>query len=283
MREKEKTMISRWLPTVSLVVVLVGFASAAAKDVAPPANAAANARWDAAKGELTVEYHGTTILTASVTAKDAGGKSVAVDFDSKANATDEKVEQTFTLTPAEPKEGVTLALIGTVAGSEEAFPAETDSEAQKRFPYVRNSVGLSRNLRNNAVYDRRWDWVLIGPADGATRITPKTNEENKRTFGIESKGGSFEFVFRPRFYQKHHGYEYYEPWTYKVWEGSLTGYCTWWAYRYSFTQETLDAMLELFVEKHLPDFGYDYMQFDDTYQQGNGSCPENCLFSRIRG
>ncbi|MCK4292613.1 MAG: alpha-galactosidase [Planctomycetes bacterium] len=62
-----------------------------------------------------------------------------------------------------------------------------------------------------------------------------------------------------------------------MWEGSLTGYCTWWAYRGGFTQETLDAMLELFVEKHLPDFGYDYMQFDDTYQQGNGSCPENWL------
>jgi hypothetical protein len=36
-------------------------------------------------------------------------------------------------------------------------------------------------------------------------------------------------------------------------------------------------MLALFVDKHLPDFGYDYMQFDDTYQQGNGSCPENWL------
>jgi hypothetical protein len=36
-------------------------------------------------------------------------------------------------------------------------------------------------------------------------------------------------------------------------------------------------MLGVFAAKRLPDFGYDYMQFDDAYQQGNGSCPENFL------
>ena len=257
-------MISRWLPMLSLIAVLAGFASAVAEDVVPPANAPAHARWDAAKGELTIEYHGTTILTASVTANDADGQRVAVEFASKAHTVEEKTEQTLSLTPAEAKEGVKLVLGGTITGSGEAFPAETASEAQQRFSYVRNSVGLSRNLRNNAVYDRRWDWVLIGPADLATRITPKIDEANKRTFGIESTGGSIELIFRPRFYQQHHGYERYEPWTYKVWDGPLTGYCTWWAYRHGFTQEVLDAMLAVFAEKHLPDFGYRYMQFDDT-------------------
>jgi hypothetical protein len=274
---EEKLMSSRSLLTMTLIAGLTGFVSTAnAEEVAPP-NAAATAQWDAATGQLKLAYHGTEILSAAVTARGADGKRVAVKLDSKTHSVDERVEQKFAFAAAEPREGVTLVLTGTVTGSGEAFPAETESEAQRRFPYVRNSVGLSRNLRNNAVYDRRWDWVLIGPADGATRIAPQSDEDNKRTFGIESKGGSFQFVFRPRFYQKHHGYGYFEPWTYQVWRGSPTGYCTWWAYRHSFTQETLDAMLALFVEKHLPDFGYDYMQFDDTYQQGNGSCPENWL------
>ncbi|MGB2820153.1 MAG: alpha-galactosidase, partial [Phycisphaerae bacterium] len=86
-----------------------------------------------------------------------------------------------------------------------------------------------------------------------------------------------ELVFRPRFYQKHKGFNYYEPWTYKVWKGSVTGYCTWWSYRGGFTQKTLDAMLKVFVQKRLPDFGYDYMQFDNCYQHGNGSAPHNWL------
>jgi hypothetical protein len=259
-------------------LVLTALASAApAAGGEPPPNAPAQAEWDAAKGELILRYHGSEILRAAVTARDADGHSVAVQFGKREDTGDNRVVQTLTFTPAEATQGVTLTLRGEIAGSEEAFAAETESEAQERFPMVRNSVGLSRNLRNNAVYDRRWDWVLAGPADGATRIVPKADEDQGCVFELTSRGESIQLTFRPRFYQKHHGYQYFEPWTYPVWKGSLSGYCTWWAYRKSFVQETLDAMLALFVEKHLPDFGYDYMQFDDTYQQGNGSCPENWL------
>ena len=276
--EKGKTMLSRTLLTNGFVVALALVASTASgKDVTPPQNAPANARWDSTTGRLTLEYHGDTIFGGAVTATDAEGKKVAVKFDAKADTADERVKQTLTFAPTVAKEGVTLSLRGTITASEEAFPAETKSAAQERFAYVRNSVGPSRNLRNNAVYDRRWDWVLIGPADGATRIEPKQAGENRTAFSWESRGAKLQLVFHPRFYQKHHGYERYQPWTYKVWEGSLTGYCTWWAYRHGFTQETLDAMLKVFGEKHLPDFGYRYMQFDDTYQHGNGSCPENWL------
>jgi len=52
-----------------------------------------------------------------------------------------------------------------------------------------------QDLRNNAVYDRRWDWVLIGPADGATRIEPKRvdvfKEKNLPDFG-------YKYVHLPR-------------------------------------------------------------------------------------
>ncbi len=258
------------------------FSASAADDSHPdpsaPPNAPAAAEWDATTGQLTLEYHGTTILRATITAASADGKSVPVQFDCKANTANDKVEQTLVFVPAVTNVGTMLALAGKVIGSGEAFPAETESAAQKRFPLVRNSVGLSRNLRNNAVYDRRWDWVLIGPGDGATRIVPQIDGERPRgRSASNAREDVSSSIFRPRFYQKHHGYQYFEPWTYKVWKGSLTGYCTWWAYRHSFTQDTLDAMLALFAEKHLPDFGYDYMQFDDTYQQGNGSCPENWL------
>ncbi len=65
------------------------------------------------------------------------------------------------------------------------------------------SVGLSRNLRNNAIYDRRWDWVLSGSSDGRTRIEPGQVEPNRITFSWQSRGPTVELVFRPRFYQKH--------------------------------------------------------------------------------
>ncbi|MBL7189847.1 MAG: alpha-galactosidase [Phycisphaerae bacterium] len=250
---------------------------AAERSVEPPANALAKVEWDAEQGRLRLCYHGVTILDATVSVKDSTGtNAAAVKFDSNEIAGD-KVEQRLKFSAVEAKAGAELILRGRVIASEEGFPAETQSDAQKRFPYVRNSVGLSRNLRNNAVYDRRWDWVLVGPGDGATRIRPRRTGEKRHVFSLECRGAGLELVFRPRFYQKHKDLEHFTPWTYEVWKGPLTGYCTWWAYRGGFTQETLDAMLELFVEKRLPDFGYEYMQFDDTYQQGNGSCPENWL------
>ena len=266
-----------------LILALATGASYAAgrRSVEPPPNAPAAVEWDAEKARLRLRYHGTVILDATICAEDTAGRKVegvAVKLE-RAVTPGEKVEQCLTLLPAKPQDGVELVLRGAVTGSEEAFPAETQSEAQKRFAYVRNSVGLSRNLRNNAVYDRRWDWVLVGPSDGKTRIKPKHRDGGRTSFSWESRGsqGSLELTFRPRFYQKHKGFQHFTPWTYKVWRGSVTGYCTWWSYRGGFTQETLDAMLKVFRKKRLPDFGYDYMQFDNCYQQGNGSAPHNWL------
>jgi len=276
-------MNRRTLSRAGAVVVVVGLAAtlwaAPEQAMEPPPNVPAKVEWNVETAALTLRYRGTAILSATIQAQAAGGGSAEASVINleRAEETGEKVEQRLKFALAKPQEGVELVLRGTVTGSEEAFPAETLSEAQKRLPYVRNSVGLSRNLRNNAVYDRRWDWVLIGPGDGHTHIQPAQEKKQPRTFSWESRGPSLELVFRPRFYQKHKGFEYFKPWTYQVWKGSVTGYCTWWAYRGNFTQETLDAMLEVFVEKHLPDFGYRYMQFDNCYQIGNGSAPWNWL------
>ena len=270
------------LSLLTIWVLLAGAPCAVGqKTTEPPPNAPATVEWDAGQGRLSLRYHGAVILDGGILAEDAAGRPVAgVEVKLEPAETrdpKEKVEQRLKFTLAKPQEGVKLVLRGTAAGSEEAFPAETPSEAQKRFPLVRNSVGLSHNLRNNALYDRRWDWVLTGPADGATRIQPKVANRQGITFAWESRGPAIELVFRPRFYQKHRGLAKFEPWTYSVWKGSVTGYCTWWAYRGGFSQKTLDAIVDVFAEKKLPDFGYKYVQIDDAYQIGNGSCPKNWL------
>jgi len=179
----------------------------AQKTAEPPANAPAAVDWNAEQGKLSLRYNDTVILDATIRAEDADGREVegvAIKLE-PAETLGDKVEQRLKFVPAKMQEGVELVLRGTAAGSAEAFPAETLSEAQERFPYVRNSVGLSHNLRNNAVYDRRWDWVLIGPADGQTHIRPKLKEDGRIAFSLESRGSQagLELIFRPRFYQKH--------------------------------------------------------------------------------
>jgi len=266
----------------SLLLPLIASSAATAEEgVTPPPNAPAAVQWDAATGKLTLNYHGGTILEATVKAEDAEGKrlpdATVKLAPSETKNDQDRVAQRLSFQLAEPKPGAKVVLRGTVTGSAEAFPAETQGEAQRRFPLVRNSDGPSRNRRNNAVYDRRWDWVLIGPTDGATRVMPGKASDRSRSFELAASGPAVELLFHPRFYQKHRNLKYFEPWTFETWKGSVTGYCTWWAYKYDFTQETLDQLVDLFVEKKLPDFGYNYIQLDDTYQTGNGSCPQNWL------
>ncbi|HUT32554.1 MAG TPA: alpha-galactosidase [Planctomycetota bacterium] len=262
----------------TILAALVGASWVVAREtVDPPPHAPATADWNAGQGRLSLRYHGTVVLDAVVVARDKDGNETRGGITMQPTVTTgEKVEQRLAFSLARPGDGVELVVRGTVVGSGEAFPAETLCEAQKRFPYVRNSVGLSNNLRNNAVYDRRWDWVLTGPADGQTRITPRREENPQRVFSWESRGSSLELVFRPRFYQKHKALEHFTPWTYKAWKGSLTGYCTWWAYKTGFTQKTLDSLVDVFAEKHLPDFGYSYIQFDNCFNTLNGA-PEGFL------
>ena len=257
----------------AILIALASAAWAAAPEaVEPPPNAPATVEWNAQAGRLSLRYHGSVILDATVGSEDTAGHAVA-GGEIRLEPTEtlgEKVEQRLKFVAAKPQDGTKLVLRGTVTGGEEAFPAETQGEAQRRFPLVRTSVGLSHSLRNNALYDRRWDWVLVGPGDGATHIQPKAADAQCVTFTWESRGAAIELVFRPRFYQKHRELAFFEPWTYRVWKGPVTGYCTWWAYRDGINQQTLDAVVDVFATKKLPEFGYKYIQIDAGYCGGAG-------------
>ncbi|MBN1421076.1 MAG: alpha-galactosidase [Planctomycetes bacterium] len=273
------TPAKRFLVAIVSALPVPASAAPAREKLGPPPNAPAAVEWKAEERRLSLRYHGETILEATFVGRTAGREEVrGVDVKLEPTVTSgEKVEQRLTFTLPKAQEGVELVLRGTVRGSEEAFPAETRGGAQDRFPCVRNSVGLSRNLRNNAIYDRRWDWMLIGPTEGATRIRAERIEARRIVFSWESRGSNPELVFRPLSYHKHRELEHFEPWAYRAWKGSLTGYCTWWAYRNGFSQTMLDEIVDVFAEKHLPDFGYEYIQLDDCYQIGNGNSPRGWL------
>jgi hypothetical protein len=174
-------MVARALFTVSLIAGWIGFVSPAfAEDVAPPPNAAATARWDAVTGQLKIAYHGAEILSAAVTARNADDKEVAVKLDSKTDTTDEKVAQTLTFTSAEPTENVMLVLRGTVAGSGEAFPAETDSEAQQEVQFA--DLGLHDD-RDYVVFEF-WSQKFLGKFRGSFTAPPMDDNNGMQVFAI---------------------------------------------------------------------------------------------------
>lgn len=246
----------------------------------PPPNKPATVKWDSKKRHLKLLYDNKVVLDAVVRIIDKSGfpvESSKIEVEATEDISGEKLTQGIKFVTETTQEDVEFILEGKVFGSEEAFPAEESSgEQQRKFPYVRTCDGLSRNLRNNAIYDRYSDWLLSGPALGKTRIVPKKKDQGVE-FLITCEGEDLSIAFKPRFYQKHKNLPYFEPWTYKVWKGSITGYCTWWAYREEgFDQEALDEVLDVWRRKNLVDFGYEYLQIDGGWATGTGS-PEGYL------
>ena len=233
-------------------------------------NVPAEVRWHPESASLTISYRGSVLFNGAPMIADGTEPRPArvgeVDV-TVSTSEGRELEQRITLTS---KTGVELHLIGGVLASGEAIAAETRTAAQERFPLIRAVSGRSSNLRNNAVYDRRWDWVLSGPGDGATNIAPTGPDGSERSFFWGSSGGEIELLFRPLYYQRHKNLPHYEPWTYRVWEGSIAGWCSWWAYRTSFDQTTLEKVVEVLAAQNLADYGYRYIQIDDTFQTSMG-------------
>jgi hypothetical protein len=215
-----------------------------------PANAPATVEWDETSGLLRLRYDGGVLFEGQV----RGGATVSNSVTRRRQAITQQVRLT----------GKNLALQGRVSGGEEVLAAETSGPAQRQFPLVRTSNGgPSRNLRNNAVYDRGRDWMLAGPA-GATRL----ESESAPQFKLICQGDTIELVFRPRYYQRHKNLTYFRPWTYQVRKDSITGWSSWWAYMRNFNQHDLDALLAVWKEKRFADYGYRFIQIDDCYQGG---------------
>lgn len=212
-----------------------------------PANAAAAVEWNEPAGTLRLRYDGKVLFDGRLQ-----GKATLSDATARQK---QAITQTLTFT------GPNLRLEGVVTAGAEAIAAETRGAAQQRFPLIRTTVGgPSRNLRNDAVYDRGRDWTLAG----AAQIEPKAASQ----FGFTAAGDTIVLTFKPRFYQRHKNITSFRPWTYKVRQDSITGWCSWWAFMQNFRQSDLEELLAVWKEKRLADYGYRFIQIDDAYQGG---------------
>ncbi len=219
-----------------------------------PPNTSVVVRHDSEENTVTFIYAGGTVFR--------GKSSPVFSVSEKTNKTGDMIEQQILLKSID---GSPLLLTGMVTAGPEALAAETRGTAQQKFPMVRTSHGLSHNLRNNAVYSRNADWMIEWPHDG-TRITPVEKTGQNTNFEIKSSGKDIKIIFRPRYYQKHKNINNYQPWTYSVRKDSISGWCSWWAYKRGFNQLHLETLLDVWQTKNLDDYGYRFIQIDDGYQ-----------------
>jgi hypothetical protein len=187
----------------------------------------------------------------------------------------DKIEQVIGLIDLETR--APLVLKGAVRGGGESFPCEADRRDRRGAGplVVRHVSGLSRSLLNRAVYDRRHDWALSVDAGPAVSVRPVDAGPLARTFELRAEGGEIVLRFRPRFYQKHRGLAFFEPWTYTPWPGSVAGWISWFAFFDKVTEGDIVETAAVFSEVLRP-FGYEYFQIDDGFQQIQGA-PEKWL------
>jgi hypothetical protein len=273
------------LPRVALLLTVLALTTRARAQEAPPLEPA---RVDLHErdSKIAVRYQGRIIFEGSIRVKDATGEhdprdlgipyqeDPGVIFTKVTTGGDKALIRTDLQLCGTP--GTELILRGTVHASDEAFAAELEAKPGA-LPLVRNSVGPSLNLLNDAVYDRRDDWVLSATAsrDGAVAVRAGA----PGTFSVElrgSGGSQLELQFRPRYYQKWKGLTFFEPWKKKVRRDSICGWCSWWPYRTAVTEKVVASVAAVFKERLL-DYGFEYLQVDDGWQRGSSGLPADWL------
>ncbi|MCI0514751.1 alpha-galactosidase [candidate division KSB1 bacterium] len=251
------------LTTTNLFIVVALSVSYASAFSTPP-NQPAPVSWDGTTFQL--QYNGQVIFTGRL--ENTSAKVIFQQFTEKSTTT---VTQVFKWS----SRTTPLHLVGKVRGSEAAFPCE--AEAPEDAPQIiRHCYGLSHHLNNRAVYERQSDWLISVDFPTQVRITPHGSENAGVTFDWEMTGPDLILRFRPRYYQRHRGLQYYQPWTYSVWQESVAGWCSWFAYFRDIDEAKIRHTADVLAETLAP-FGLEYLQIDDGFQQTPVGLPDTWL------
>lgn len=226
--------------------------SAPARQTAEPANAPALVH--ATSDRVTLTYDGAPVVTGTAAGENGGTPERRAVTEAAGGAITQVIKWT-----AVPRGRVHVTL--TVTGSAEAFAAEVD-RPMSTTPVVRASIGASHNRRNRAVYDRARDWVVSIDAGATLTVTP----EGDGHFTLDATGTEVVLRFRPRYYQKHRGLKYFQPWTFQPWTGSVAGWTSWYAFRDTVTAADIAETAAVLAETLGP-YGYEYVQIDDGFQR----------------
>lgn len=254
--------MNRFLPAIAVLISMVVSMCSPSPDKSAPENAPAQLNREG--NTLILSYSGNEIMSLTTDlSPDAFTVKELKEED------DGKVSHLFTVSTTD---GRPMNISGIIRGGKESFTCEADRRIEGT-QVVRHTFGLSHNLLNRAVYDRQSDWLLSADqsyTSASLRIVPAVTDSTGITYELRMTGNEVTFRFRPRYYQQHRGLKYYEPWTYDVWKEPVAGWCSWFAYKTSLTEENVREAADVLAETMKP-YGLDYIQIDDGYQKPGGS------------
>jgi hypothetical protein len=251
---------SRLFPFVPVVFALTSL-QAQARPAPPNAPAMVSVRGTA----VELRYQGSVIFSGQLS-----GPGSAPRLRTLVDSSGGKVTQIVSWAAR----GGRLTLRGTVHATRDAFAVDADPH-EDALPIVRNSVGPSYSRLNRGVYARSGDWLLSLDFPASAVVTPVVNNDSS-AFAIEASGGEVTLRFRPRYYQKHRGLAFYQPWTYTPWQRSAAGWTSWFAFRDQVTEADIHSAVDAIADRLAP-FGFDYVQIDDGFQRLPIGVPDHWL------
>ena len=210
---------------------------------------------------IVMEYEGAPVFKAEIR-----GEGIKYGTNTITEKKNGRITQILQITTESSRDSVEV--VGRIFGSAESFPCETDRR-DRGLAVVRHAYGLSHSLLNRGIYDRNRDWVFSVDSNPDVRITPEKDGPEGRTYHVRMSGYEIIIRFRPRFYQKHRGLEYYEPWSYKIWPEPVVGWCSWFAYFQDITEDNVKKTADVMAAALAP-YGYEYLQIDDGFQRDQG-------------
>lgn len=168
-----------------------------------------------------------------------------------------------------------VTISGRLLGSPEAFAAASEPR-EDGLAIVRHATGPVSNRLNRAFYDRRGDWVLSVDEPARAELVPAASGDSTVSVQLTATGHEVGLRFRPRFYQQHRGLAQFRPWEYQLWQQSVAGWTSWYAYFDEVTEQDIHQTADVLAETLLP-FGFTYLQIDDGYQQRPIGLPSHWL------
>ncbi len=169
-----------------------------------------------------------------------------------------------------------FSLEGKIVAGTESIAVESEP-SDNSLKIVRHSVGPSQNLLNNAVYDKKQDWLLSFDSfypQLKIKSTSSVNHQNE--FQVHAKAWELVIRFKPNYYQKHRGLHYFNSTEHQLIKKPIVGWCSWFAYFDKVTEENIEGLVKVASHKLKP-YGLGYIQIDDGYQQNPIGLPDHWL------
>lgn len=216
-------------------------------------------KWDAERSLLCYEYNGVDIITIRI----PPDKNIGFRHGSDGSMQSIQYMQQIYITADEPiRAEITFTLSGDAVNMRPFRAAGNQA--------ILGQVGRPLIAGVNGLYDVNQD-LLIDFHGCEWEWTSRRMEEDENGRSIAHalvKMGQKPFFInlRMKFYNKHLGYCYYEPWKFKPQNKSIAGWCSWEAYRRNIDINKIKSISD-FMAKNLKDYGLTHIQVDDGYQR----------------